>query len=102
MQAPLRARFRDLPTVDTKEIIQQRMFEDNTYKTPDQEEARKKKRKRRESPRTPPGSPTTQPPPPPPPAGVSGAPVKLQVHPRLQPQLHNLWLGRHLTLNMSQ
>ncbi|GKB06057.1 retrovirus-related pol polyprotein from transposon TNT 1-94, partial [Tanacetum coccineum] len=98
MQAPLRARFRDLPTVDMKEILQQRMFEDNTYKThevhndlyealqksveldysnqrlADQEEARKKKRKRRESPRTPPGSPPTQPPLPPPPAGASGAP----------------------------
>ncbi|GJZ50071.1 hypothetical protein Tco_0604261 [Tanacetum coccineum] len=81
MQAPLRARFRDLPTVDMKEILQQRMFEDNTNKThevhndlyealqnsveldysnqrlPDQEEARKQKRKRRESPRTPPGCP---------------------------------------------
>ncbi|GKF91025.1 hypothetical protein Tco_0274726 [Tanacetum coccineum] len=33
MQAPLRARFRDLPTIDMKEILQQRMFEDNTYKT---------------------------------------------------------------------
>ncbi|GJY67888.1 hypothetical protein Tco_0470870, partial [Tanacetum coccineum] len=98
MKAPLRARFRDLPTVDMKEIIQQRMFEDNTYKThevhndlyealqksveldylnqrlTDQEEARKKKRKRRESPRTPPGSPPTQPPPPPLPAGAFGAP----------------------------
>ncbi|GKE20802.1 hypothetical protein Tco_1432314 [Tanacetum coccineum] len=98
MQAPLRARFRDLTTVDMKEILQQRMFEDNTYKThevhndlyealqksveldysnqrlADQEEARKKKRKRRESPRTPPGSPPTQPPPPPPPAGESSSP----------------------------
>ncbi|GJX93052.1 hypothetical protein Tco_0347638 [Tanacetum coccineum] len=97
MQAPLRARFRDLPTVDMKKILQQWMFEDNTYKThkvyndlyealqksveldysnqrlADQEEAHKKKRKRRESPRTPPGSPPTQPPPPPPPAGASGA-----------------------------
>ncbi|GKB26679.1 hypothetical protein Tco_0866080 [Tanacetum coccineum] len=94
MQALLRARFRDLPTVDMKEILQQRMFEDNIYKThevrndlyealqksveldysnqrlADQEEARKKKRKTRESPRTPPGSPPTQPPPP---AGASGA-----------------------------
>ncbi|GKB30629.1 hypothetical protein Tco_0870030 [Tanacetum coccineum] len=35
MQAPLRARFRDLPTVDMKEIIQQRMFEDNSYKAND-------------------------------------------------------------------
>ncbi|GKD56042.1 hypothetical protein Tco_1289429, partial [Tanacetum coccineum] len=47
MQAPLRARFRDLPT----------------------EEAHKKRRKRRDAPRSPP----SQPPPPPPPAGVSGA-----------------------------
>ncbi|GJV63382.1 hypothetical protein Tco_1474210 [Tanacetum coccineum] len=31
--ALLRARFRDLPTIDMKEIIQQRMFKDNTYKT---------------------------------------------------------------------
>ncbi|GJS29950.1 hypothetical protein Tco_0490570 [Tanacetum coccineum] len=86
MQAPLRARFRDLPTLDMKEILQQRMYEDNTYKThevhndlyeslkklveldysnqclADQEEARKKKRKRRESPRTPLGSPPIQPP----------------------------------------
>ncbi|GJZ28405.1 hypothetical protein Tco_0573052 [Tanacetum coccineum] len=97
MQAPLQARFRDLPTVDMKEILQQRMFEDNTYKThevyndlyealqksveldysnqrlADQEEAHKKKRKRRESPRTPPGSSPTQPPLPPPPVGVSCA-----------------------------
>ncbi|GKE29533.1 retrovirus-related pol polyprotein from transposon TNT 1-94 [Tanacetum coccineum] len=33
MQAPLRARFRYLPTIDMKEILQQRMFKDNTYKT---------------------------------------------------------------------
>ncbi|GJT02484.1 hypothetical protein Tco_0823653 [Tanacetum coccineum] len=52
MQAPLRARFRDLPT----------------------EEARKKRRKRRDVPRTPPGSPPSQTPPLPPPAGESGAP----------------------------
>ncbi|GJS02670.1 hypothetical protein Tco_0319178 [Tanacetum coccineum] len=32
MQAPLRARFRDLSTVDMKEILQQRMFEDDSYK----------------------------------------------------------------------
>ncbi|GJQ89179.1 hypothetical protein Tco_0000318 [Tanacetum coccineum] len=72
MQAPLRARFRDLPTIDMKEILQQRMFEDNSYKAhdvhndlyealqksleldysnqrlADQEEARKKRRKRRD------------------------------------------------------
>ncbi|GJZ56371.1 retrovirus-related pol polyprotein from transposon TNT 1-94 [Tanacetum coccineum] len=98
MQAPLRARFRDLPTVDMKEILQQRMFEDNTYKThevhndlfealqkfveldysnqclADQEEARKTKRKRRESPRTPPGSPPTNTYNSPP-ASASGAPT---------------------------
>ncbi|GJW20985.1 retrovirus-related pol polyprotein from transposon TNT 1-94 [Tanacetum coccineum] len=97
MQAPLRARFRDLPTVDMKEILQQRMFEDNSYKAhevhndlyealqksleldysnqrlADQEEARKKKRKKHAAPRTPSGSPPSPPPPPPPPAGASGA-----------------------------
>ncbi|GJR72352.1 hypothetical protein Tco_0084717 [Tanacetum coccineum] len=98
MQVPLRARFRDLPTVDMKEILQQRMFEDDSYKAnnvhkdlyealqkslvldysnqrlADQEEARKKRRKRRNAPRSPPGSPPSQPPPPPPPAGAFGAP----------------------------
>ncbi|GKE63926.1 hypothetical protein Tco_1514293 [Tanacetum coccineum] len=97
MQAPLRARFRDPPTVDMKEILQQRMFEDNSYKAHevhndlyealqksleldypnqrlvDQEEARKKKRKKRAAPRTPFGSPPSLPPPPPPPAGASSA-----------------------------
>ncbi|GJU88667.1 hypothetical protein Tco_1301090 [Tanacetum coccineum] len=101
MQASLRARFRDLPTVDMKEILQQRMFEDNSYKTHDvhndlyealqqsleldysnqrlvdQEEARKKRRKRRDGPRTPHGSPPSHPPPPPPLAGASGAPSTL-------------------------
>ncbi|GJS68953.1 hypothetical protein Tco_0683518 [Tanacetum coccineum] len=71
MQAPLRVRFRDLPTIDMKEILQQRMFKDDSYKAhtihndlyealqksleldysnqrlADQEEARKKRRKRR-------------------------------------------------------
>ncbi|GJS74739.1 hypothetical protein Tco_0707580 [Tanacetum coccineum] len=32
MQALLRARFRDLSTVDMKEILQQRMFKDDSYK----------------------------------------------------------------------
>ncbi|GJZ18625.1 hypothetical protein Tco_0554748 [Tanacetum coccineum] len=97
MQAPLRARFRDLPTVDMKEILQQRMFEDNSYKAhevhndlyealqksleldysnqrlADHEEARKKKRKKHAAPRTPSGSPPSPPPPLPPPAGASGA-----------------------------
>ncbi|GJS96593.1 hypothetical protein Tco_0803561 [Tanacetum coccineum] len=66
MQAPLRARFRDLPTKSVE-------LDYSNQRLADQEEARKKKRKTRESPRTPFGSPPTQPPPPPPPAGVSGA-----------------------------
>ncbi|GKC20826.1 hypothetical protein Tco_1022976 [Tanacetum coccineum] len=98
MQAPLRARFSDLPAVDMKEILQQRMFEDKFYEAhedyknlfdalqkslecdysnqllADLNEARGKKIKRRESLRTPPGSPPSQPPPPPPPADASGAP----------------------------
>ncbi|GJT38860.1 hypothetical protein Tco_0938725 [Tanacetum coccineum] len=73
MQAPLRARFRDMPTVDMKEILQQRMFEDDSYKA-NNEEARKKQRKRRDTPRSPPGSPPSQPPLLPPLAGASGAP----------------------------
>ncbi|GKE10278.1 hypothetical protein Tco_1413829 [Tanacetum coccineum] len=93
--APLRARFKDLPTVDMKEILQQRMFEDNSYKAhndlyealqksleldylnqglADQEEARKKKRKKRTASRTLSGSPPSPPLPPTPPAGASGAP----------------------------
>nr|GFA01659.1 hypothetical protein [Tanacetum cinerariifolium] len=33
IQAPLRNRFRDLPEVDMKEILHQRMWETNSYKT---------------------------------------------------------------------
>nr|GEZ92975.1 hypothetical protein [Tanacetum cinerariifolium] len=96
MQAPLRNRFRDLPEADMKEILHQRMWEIESYKThedysllfealensmnrdhfeelaQDLAEAHKKKKKRRESPKTPPGSPPHQPPPPPPPTGPSG------------------------------
>ncbi|GJT43745.1 hypothetical protein Tco_0952460 [Tanacetum coccineum] len=98
MQAPLRARFRDLPTVDMKEILQHWMFKDNSYKAyevhndlyealqksleldysnqrlADQDEARKKKRKKRATLRHPSRSPPSPPPPPPPRAGASGAP----------------------------
>nr|GEZ26670.1 hypothetical protein [Tanacetum cinerariifolium] len=97
IQAPLRNRFRDLPEADMKEILHQRMWETNSYKThedhmmlykaleksmnrdhseellKDLAEARKKKKKRRDSPKIPPGSPPHQPPPPPPPAGPYGA-----------------------------
>ncbi|GKC06174.1 hypothetical protein Tco_0997784, partial [Tanacetum coccineum] len=67
MQAPLRARFKDLPSKSLElDYTNQRLA--------DQEEARKKRRKRRDVPRTPPGSPPSQPPPLPPPAGAFGAP----------------------------
>nr|GEY73585.1 hypothetical protein [Tanacetum cinerariifolium] len=92
---------RDLPEADMKEILHQRIWESESYKshevhmqlfevlkksmnhdqseelTQNLAEARKKKKKSRKSPKTPPGSPPHQPPPPPPPAGpsgVSGAP----------------------------
>nr|GEZ25946.1 hypothetical protein [Tanacetum cinerariifolium] len=97
MQAPLRYRFRDLPKADRKEILHQRMWETESYKShenhmqlyealeklmnldhsqelaQDLAEVRKKKKKSRESPKTPSGSPPHHPPPPPPPAGPSGA-----------------------------
>nr|GEZ62662.1 hypothetical protein [Tanacetum cinerariifolium] len=87
---------RDLPEADMKEILHQRMWETNSYKThenhmmlyealdksmnrdhtkellKDMAKAHKKKKKRRDSPKTPPGSPPHQPPPPLPPAGPSG------------------------------
>nr|GEV37575.1 monodehydroascorbate reductase [Tanacetum cinerariifolium] len=97
MQAPLRNRFRDLPEANMKKILDQRMWETNSYKSledhmqlyealensmnrdhseelaKDLAEARKKKKKSRESPKMPPGSPPHQSPPPPLPAGPSGA-----------------------------
>nr|GEW17077.1 retrovirus-related Pol polyprotein from transposon TNT 1-94 [Tanacetum cinerariifolium] len=81
MHAPLRARFSDLPAVDMKEILQQRMFEDKSYEAhedhknffdalekslerdysnqllSDMEAASQKKRNRCDLPRTPSGSP---------------------------------------------
>nr|GFA23836.1 hypothetical protein [Tanacetum cinerariifolium] len=100
MKAPLRNHFRDLPKVDMKEILHQRMWESDYYKShedhmqlfealeksmnhdhfeelaQDLAETRKKKKKSRESPKTPPGSPSHQPPPPLPagPSRTSGAP----------------------------
>ncbi|GKE89685.1 hypothetical protein Tco_1567160 [Tanacetum coccineum] len=88
--------------VTDAEILQQRMFEDDSNKAnnvhkdlyealqksleldysnqrlADQEEARKKRRKRHDAPRSPPWSPPSQPPPPPPPAGASSAPASAQ------------------------
>nr|GEU47822.1 integrase, catalytic region, zinc finger, CCHC-type, peptidase aspartic, catalytic [Tanacetum cinerariifolium] len=96
MQAPLCNHYRDLPEADMKEILHQRMWESDSYKSHedhmqlfealeksinrdhfeelahDLAEARKKRKKGRESPKTPPGLPSHQPPPPPPPAGPSG------------------------------
>nr|GFA75422.1 hypothetical protein [Tanacetum cinerariifolium] len=96
MQAPLRNRFRDLPKANMKEILHQRMWESDSYKSHEDHmqlfealeksinrdhseelahnlaEARKKRKKGRESPKTPPGSSSHQPPPPLPPAGPSG------------------------------
>ncbi|GJY99677.1 retrovirus-related pol polyprotein from transposon TNT 1-94 [Tanacetum coccineum] len=70
MQALLRARFKDLPTVDLKEILQQRMFEDDSYKAnnvhKDLYEALQKSLEFRII--------QIKPPPLPPPAGTSGAP----------------------------
>nr|GEZ84300.1 hypothetical protein [Tanacetum cinerariifolium] len=97
MQAPLHNRFRDLPEADMKQIIHQRMWESDSYKShedhmqlfealeksmnrdhseelaQDLTESGKKKKKSRESRKRPPGSPFHQPPPLPPPAGPSGA-----------------------------
>nr|GEU47517.1 hypothetical protein [Tanacetum cinerariifolium] len=100
IQASLQNRFRDLPESDMKEIIRQRMWETNSYKThedhmqlyealeksmncdhseellKDMAKAGKKKKKRRDSSKMPLGSPPHQSPPhppPPPPAGPSGA-----------------------------
>ncbi|GJV31690.1 hypothetical protein Tco_1392090 [Tanacetum coccineum] len=95
MRAPLRARFKDLPTSDMKEILLQRMLEENYDKVyedhkmvyealqksiirdeseqfdADKAEERTKNKKRHDSPKTTPGSPPYPLPPPPPPAGPS-------------------------------
>ncbi|GJZ53454.1 hypothetical protein Tco_0608339 [Tanacetum coccineum] len=67
MQAPLQARFRDLPTKSLE-------LDYSNQRLTDQEEARKKRRKRRDTPRSPLGSPPSQPPPLHPLACASGAP----------------------------
>ncbi|GJS50751.1 hypothetical protein Tco_0624113 [Tanacetum coccineum] len=91
MRASLRARFKDLPTSDMKEILLQRMLEENYDKgyedhrmacealqtsilrdeseqfDADKSEERKKMKSKQDSSKTPPGSP------PPPPSGVSRA-----------------------------
>nr|GEZ78844.1 hypothetical protein [Tanacetum cinerariifolium] len=67
MQVPLCNRFKDLLEADMKEILHQRMWETDSYKSYE-----KKRKKCRELPKMPPGSPSHQPPHPPPPAGPSG------------------------------
>ncbi|GJT13984.1 hypothetical protein Tco_0861026 [Tanacetum coccineum] len=95
-RAPLRARFKDLPTSDMKEILLQCMLEENYDKghedhrmayealeksilrdeseqfDANKAEERKKIKSKQDSPKTPPGSPPP-PPLPPPPSGASGA-----------------------------
>ncbi|GJS82393.1 hypothetical protein Tco_0748934 [Tanacetum coccineum] len=90
MRVPLRAHFKDLPTSDMKEILLQRMLEENYDKghkdhkmayealqksilrdesekfDADKAGKLKKKKRKHDSPKTPPGSP------PPPPSGPSG------------------------------
>ncbi|GKB57810.1 hypothetical protein Tco_0913996, partial [Tanacetum coccineum] len=97
MRAPLRARFKDLPTPDMKEILLQRMLEENYDKghadhrvayealrdsirrdesedfDADKAQEKTKKKSKQDSPKPPPGSPPSPPPPPPPPSGASGA-----------------------------
>ncbi|GJU87765.1 hypothetical protein Tco_1295311 [Tanacetum coccineum] len=97
MRAPLRARFKDLPTSDMKEILLQRMLEENYDKghadhrvayealqdsirrdeskdfDVDKAQEETKKKSKQDSPKTPPGSPPSPPPPPPPLSGASGA-----------------------------
>nr|GEW41226.1 hypothetical protein [Tanacetum cinerariifolium] len=72
MQAPFRAQFSDLPTVDMKEILQQRMFKSKSYEA--HEDHKKLRKERDDVLRTPSGSPPPQQPLPPPPTGVFGAP----------------------------
>ncbi|GKE72207.1 hypothetical protein Tco_1534248 [Tanacetum coccineum] len=97
MRAPLHARFKDLPTLDMKEILLQCMLEENYDKghanhrvsyealqdsirhdesedfDVDKAQEETKKKSKQDSPNTPPGSPPLPPPHPPPPSGASGA-----------------------------
>ncbi|GJV15753.1 hypothetical protein Tco_1361076 [Tanacetum coccineum] len=71
MRAPLRARFKDLPTSDMKEDSIRR-DESKDFDVDKVQEETKKKSKQ-DSPNTLPGSPPSPPPPPPPPSGASRA-----------------------------
>ncbi|GKA49339.1 hypothetical protein Tco_0742412 [Tanacetum coccineum] len=69
MRAPLRARFKDLPTPDIKEILLQRIEDFDVDKAKEET----KKKSKQDSLKPPPGSPPSPPPPPPPLLGASGA-----------------------------
>ncbi|GJY82382.1 hypothetical protein Tco_0495758 [Tanacetum coccineum] len=97
MRAPLRARFKDLPTSDMKEVLLQHMLEENYDKVHadcrvayevlqdsirrdesqdfdvDKSQEETKNKSKQDSPNPPPRSPPSPPPPPPPPSGASGA-----------------------------
>ncbi|GJV09688.1 hypothetical protein Tco_1351229 [Tanacetum coccineum] len=97
MRAPLCARFKDLPTSDLKEIMLQRILEENYDKghvdhrvayealqdfirhdecedfDVDKAQEETKKKSKQDSLKPPPGSPPLPLPPPPPPSGASGA-----------------------------
>ncbi|GJZ31683.1 hypothetical protein Tco_0576730 [Tanacetum coccineum] len=120
MHAPLRERFRDLPEVDMKEILHNRMWESKSYQTYEDHmtlyealeksmardnrdqllsnlaEARKKKKKRQFLPKTPSGSPPYPPPPPAGPFGTSGASgaSRSSQSPPLPPPLSNTQGGQ--------
>ncbi|GJX18507.1 retrovirus-related pol polyprotein from transposon TNT 1-94, partial [Tanacetum coccineum] len=71
MRAPLRARFKDLPTYESlQDSIHRDECEDFDV---DKAQEETKKKSKQGSPKTPPGSPPLPPPPPPPPSGASGA-----------------------------
>nr|GEV37153.1 hypothetical protein [Tanacetum cinerariifolium] len=78
MQAPLRVCFSDLPAVDMKEILQQWMFEDKSYKAhEDHKKLYDALEKSLEHDYSDQLLLDLEPPPPPPPAGASGAPAGL-------------------------
>ncbi|GJX32287.1 hypothetical protein Tco_0242142 [Tanacetum coccineum] len=73
MRAPLRARFKDLPTFG-HEALQDSICRDECEDFDvDKAQEETKKKSKQDSPKTPLGSPPSPPPPPPPPSGASGA-----------------------------
>nr|GEV78414.1 putative ribonuclease H-like domain-containing protein [Tanacetum cinerariifolium] len=72
MQAPLRNRFRDLPEADMKEILHQRMWESDSYKSHEDHITQEKEKESRVT-KNATWVTISKPPPPPAPAGPSGA-----------------------------